>query len=62
MAIAQGWGSGKWKTYCDPNPGTPTGGWGGGAQWRMHVTAKAGDRLEGFAGAANYKLFCPEPD
>jgi len=61
MPIAQGWGASKWKVTCDPiTLGSPTTGWGGGAQWRMHRTAKVGsDRLEGFAGGAGYKLHCP---
>jgi len=62
MAIVQGWGAAKWKTYCDPlTLGSPTFGWGGGRQWRMHRTAKGNDRLEGWAAAADYKLFCNTP-
>lgn len=64
MAITQGWGAAKWKTYCNVlGLGSPTFGWGGGRQWRMHRSAKPGsDRLEGHGAAANYKLFCPGQD
>ena len=61
MPIVEGWGPGAWKTYCDAlTLGSPTFGWGGGRQWRMHRSASVGsDRIEGWGGGPQWKLVCP---